>query len=85
MPECTPVIRTLRNRVEARLSHLDLDGYDFDWLDSRDAAEIKRQLRWLDYAAAERRVEGDDQSADDWDEVLEVIQIETQLSRFRQL
>lgn len=76
----TPTIAThsLMDRVQARLTHLDLGGYEFDWLDSTDAKEISFQLQWLDDAAAECRVDGYLDSADAYDEVLEVIQIETQ-------
>ena len=57
------------------------DIYDFDWLDSRDSEEIGFQLRWLDDAAAECRVDGYIESAEAYEEVLEVIQIESQLAR----
>ncbi|WP_146077127.1 hypothetical protein [Rathayibacter rathayi] len=72
---------SLKERVQARLSHLDLGGYKLDWLDSRRVSEIASQLQWLDDAAAEARVDGDTHSADTYDEVLEIIQIETQLTR----
>lgn len=75
----TPAIRSLRDRVQARLTHLDLGSYDFDWLDSRDVEEIRFQLEWLDEAAAECRVDGHDEDAEAYEEVLEVIQIESQL------
>lgn len=73
--------RSLKHRVQARLAHLDLGSYDFDWLDSRNTEEIGFQLQWLDDAAAECRVDGHIESAEAYEEVLEVIQIESQLAR----
>lgn len=73
--------RSLKHRVQARLTHLDLGSYDLDWLDSRNAEEIGFQLQWLDDAAAECRVDGYIESAEAYEEVLEVIQIESQLAR----
>ncbi|ROS77940.1 hypothetical protein EDF24_0709 [Curtobacterium sp. PhB130] len=78
MTSPTLATRSLRDRVQARLTHLDLVGYEFDWLDSTDAKEISFQLQWLDDAAAECRVDGYLESAEAYDEVLEIIQIETQ-------
>lgn len=72
---------SLRERVQARLSHLDLGGYELDWLDSRRVSEVAFQLQWLDDAASEARVNGETHSADIYDEILEIIQIETQLTR----
>lgn len=71
--------RSLRDRVQARLTHLDLGSYELDWLDSRKVSEIETQLEWLDEAAAECRVNGDNESAETYEEILEVIQIESQL------
>lgn len=70
--------RSLQDRVRARLTHLDLGGYEFDWLDSRNVPEIQFQLQWLDEAAAECRVDGHLDSAEAYEEVLEIIQIESQ-------
>ncbi|MFD6816333.1 MULTISPECIES: hypothetical protein [Actinomycetes] len=85
--------RSLRERVESRLTHLDLGSYDFAWLDSRNVEKITGELRWLEDAAAECRVEaaaGDASqfegyaetliaSAEAYEEVLEVVQIESHL------
>lgn len=79
--EFTPAIPSLRDRVQARLAHLELGSYELDWLNSRKVSEIRAQLEWLDEAAAECRVNGDDESAETYEEILEVIQIESQLAR----